>query len=402
MTAGTGRVALDKMTADAMGRQVIPQILGAGYSFDAVDDGLLDRALDGRYKAVVLANVERMPLASLEKLERFASAGGVVVAARRLPALATGYQGLAEQSAKVKAAAARLFAAGAKSRLVENEEELGATLQKLVAPDVRLTPANAELGFAHRSADGAEIYFVANTSNQPYRGRLECRAGAGAKAEWFNPLTGASVPVTGQDLELAPYESRVIVFSQEAASAPAGSRRAARTIDASTGWKVSFDGLKKTVQMEKLRSWSDDEATKFYSGEATYEKQIQLDAAAGARVSLDFGPGVALDGNERQNGMRAWLAAPVRDAAIVYVNGKRAGSVWTTPYRLDISAFVTAGANAVRIVVANTALNALAGQGEPDYRVVTARFGERFQMQDMRNMKPEPAGLLGALQVVLD
>ena len=28
------------------------------------------------------------------------------------------------------------------------------------------------------------------------------------------------------------------------------------------------------------------------------------------------------------NGMQAWLDAPVREAAVVYINGQRAGSVW--------------------------------------------------------------------------
>ena len=31
--------------------------------------------------------------------------------------------------------------------------------------------------------------------------------------------------------------------------------------------------------------------------------------------------------------MQTWLDGPVREAAVVYVNGKRAGSVWCPPYQ---------------------------------------------------------------------
>lgn len=400
-TAGTGRVALDRMLGEVMGREIIPQVLAAGYSFDAVDDGLLDKALDGRYKAVVLAHVERIPLASLQKLARFADSGGVVLAVGKRTSLATGYQGFEEQSRQVRQLAERLFdGAAAQGRSVAGDQELGASLQKLVLPDVVFSPADPEMGFAHRSVDGAEVYFVANTSNHVYKGKLRCRA-ASARAEWFDALTGKTRPVELPELELAPYESRVLVFSPEAAGARPGPAREARVVEVATGWRVRFESLQRAITMDTLRSWTDDVETRFYSGTATYEKEVTLDLPKGAEVELDFGAGTPTAGRDRQNGMRAFLAAPVRDAAVVYVNGKRAGAVWTTPFRLDISEFARSGTNSLRILVANTALNLLAEKGEPDYSAVTAKFGERFQMQDMRNMKPEPAGLLGGVRVVI-
>ena len=90
---------------------------------------------------------------------------------------------------------------------------------------------------------------------------------------------------------------------------------------------------------------------------------------------------------------------PVREAAAVYVNGQFAGNVWRPPFRVDIGKFAYAGANQLRVVVANTAINELAGQSLPDYRLLKLETGDRFQPQDMNNLQPLPSGILG--QVML-
>jgi hypothetical protein len=90
----------------------------------------------------------------------------------------------------------------------------------------------------------------------------------------------------------------------------------------------------------------------------------------------------------------------VREAAIVYLNGKRVGSVWCSPYRLDITGLTHAGENTLRIVIANLAINALAAQSPPDYRALIAKYGDRFQDQDMKNIQPLPSGILGPVRIV--
>ena len=61
-----------------------------------------------------------------------------------------------------------------------------------------------------------------------------------------------------------------------------------------------------------------------------------------------------------QQGYAASLEAPVRDAAVVYVNGKRAGAAWTPPYRVEVTGLLKEGDNEIRIDVGNTAVNYLA------------------------------------------
>ena len=97
--------------------------------------------------------------------------------------------------------------------------------------------------------------------------------------------------------------------------------------------------------------------------------------------------------------MQAWLDPPVREAAVVYINGERAGSIWCPPYRLNVTRFLRAGKNQFRILVANTALNYMAGHSLPDYRLLNLRYGERFQAQDMDKVQPIASGLLGPIRL---
>ena len=123
-------------------------------------------------------------------------------------------------------------------------------------------------------------------------------------------------------------------------------------------------------------------------------------AAPGFGVRLEFGEARPVPPHELKNGMRAWLDAPVREAAVVWVNGARAGSVWCPPYALDLTGSLRAGVNEIRIDVANLAVNAMAGRPLPSYRLLNARYGTRFEPQDMDKVQPQPAGLLGDIRLV--
>ena len=98
--------------------------------------------------------------------------------------------------------------------------------------------------------------------------------------------------------------------------------------------------------------------------------------------------------------MRTWIDPPVREAAVIYINNQRAGSLWCPPYRLDVTSFLKPGTNTVRIVVANTALNYMAGHKLPDYKLLNLRYGERFQPQDMDKVQALPSGLVGSVNLL--
>jgi len=155
--------------------------------------------------------------------------------------------------------------------------------------------------------------------------------------------------------------------------------------------------------MQELTSWTDNDVTRYFSGVATYEKDIELTADVlrdNASLRIDFGPGSAMPIQALRNGMRAWHEAPIREAAVVYVNDKRAGALWCPPYSIDVTGMLRPGANKIRVTVANTAMNYMAGHSLPDYRLLNLRYGERFQPQDMDKVQPLPSGLLGPIRLI--
>jgi hypothetical protein len=205
---------------------------------------------------------------------------------------------------------------------------------------------------------------------------------------------------------LEPYESRVLVFTSQRRRLEAQENIAAgEPLDISRTWKVSYAQGAAARTMEELRSWTEHEETRYFSGQATYEKTVEIPAsllAGGRRLLLNFGEGMPLEapGRGRNPGMRAWLEAPVKEAAVVYVNGERAGSVWSAPYVVEVTGQARAGRNEFRIVVANTAINHMAGRALPDYRLLNLRYGVRFEPQDMNRVAPAASGLTGRIRLV--
>jgi hypothetical protein len=155
--------------------------------------------------------------------------------------------------------------------------------------------------------------------------------------------------------------------------------------------------------MEQLKSWTEDESTRYFSGSVTYERNVNVPASmvdSRTTLRLNFGEGEPLPVQQSRSGMQTWLDPPVREAAVVYINNQRAGSVWCPPYSLDVTRFIRTGENRVRIVVANTALNYMAGHSLPDYRLLNLRYGDRFQAQDMDKIQALPSGMLGPVRLI--
>jgi hypothetical protein len=201
-------------------------------------------------------------------------------------------------------------------------------------------------------------------------------------------------------LELAPYESKLIVFRAGGHGRDVSRDKAGiKLADLSSDWKISFDGAPPQA-MPVLKSWTEDVETQFFSGKASYTRSFDLDTVKG-ELWLDFGEGTkvaAPSGNAP--GMRALLESPVRECALVYVNGALAGSVWHPPYRVEITKFARAGTNDLKVVVANLAINEMAGKALPKYTLLNMRYGERFVPQGFEDLHELPAGMLGPVWLV--
>jgi len=415
--------------AQRVGPDIMPAILDAGFNLDFIDDGVLAGGVkvengalaigQNRYRAIVLPNVERMQPATVKSLESLARQGVQVFATRRIPALAPGYLATASDHGEVAGAAGRLFRGAASSGVfVERDADLSAALTARLVPDMAVSAARGDIGFVHRQLDGADLYFIANTSNERRSFDAAFRAGGGGAQRW-DALTGRTAEVAARrggknggavvPLDLAPYESAVIVFRQGTTARP-GIGTPSRVqppppIDMSAGWRVAIGNAGAPVEWPALHSWTDDEATRYFSGVATYEREVDVPAAflrRGLRARLDLGVARAIEPGGPRARVQAWVEAPVREAAVVTVNGRRAGSVWCPPYELDVTSLLRPGSNRIRIEVANLAINHMAGRALPDYRLLNLRFGTRFEPQDMDKVQPVPAGLFGPIRLVAE
>jgi len=363
---------------DLIGPAIVPAILDAGRAVDLIDDRTLPEARARRYRLIVLPALTRIPDATKRWLAEYTAGGGQVLDAG--------------DSADLPQ---RLAAAG--------------------SADVTLDPPAPAVGFVHRRLPDADLYFLANTSNvgRTVRARFASRT---PYAESWDPMNGAierlEVADAGAVLTFEPHGSRVVVFRKESAAAPlVATRRETASIELRAGWALSIGGAARGF-VDLPHSWADDPQTRFFSGTAIYRRSVDLPAsfrAAGARVSLDFGAAAAVErealpgGTMRGNSFAALVAPPVREAATIFVNGERAGTIWAPPYRVDVTDRLRAGANEIRIEVYNTAINQLAEGGRlPDAAAVTARYGQRFRLQDVDNLQPIPSGILTVPRLVAE
>jgi hypothetical protein len=416
-----GKVHLIDVLREHVGPDVMPRILESGYNLDFIDDGTLAQTArvegntlfmgESRYRAVVLPGVERIPPATLRKLEEFARAGGIVIATRRRPEIPPGRQATKSDFHEVSDISRRLFdGSQALGRFAPDENrDLIPALKAKLAPDMALSPAAPDVQFVRRHLPDADIYFIANTSNQ--RHTVQATFRNETQPTLWNAMNGEISPLqisartnggATVTLEFEPYQSRIVAFSKAISDAKlqAAKTSEAQSLDLTKGWQVTFGANGKPQMWDDLRSWTDNGETRYFSGTAVYEKKFNAPEAFLKSAQLDFGEAKPLTPQPLRNGMQTWLDAPVKEAAVVFVNGKRVGAVWCPPYRLELNGFLRSGENTLRIEVSNLALNYMAGRKLPDYRLLNLRYGERFQPQDMDKVQPVAAGLLGAVKLL--
>jgi hypothetical protein len=261
-----------------------------------------------------------------------------------------------------------------------------------------------------------DVYFVANTNNRPINGDIRFRSNHFVIEAWdpdggnlLSSAKGVHLP-----LILAPYESRVFILHDETAHdanaraellPPSPETVEEQLADLSNGWTVRFGEGTAPMDLAKLTSWTEISGKQFYSGEVIYSRSFNVDNTRdllpASTMFIEFGEGTPFEDKRRPNanGMLALLDPPIREAAIVFINGKRVGSLWHPPYRIAISKFVLPGENQIEVHVYNTAINLLAGQPPRDYTALRAKYGRRFDPQDMDNLRPIPSGLFGPIHL---
>jgi hypothetical protein len=345
-----GSVNLYRTVRRLIGDEIPRIIRSAGLDFDLIDDDALSVVDPAGVPLVVVPPDATMPEATTRWLDAVRAAGGSVVS---------------DPSAVLPAA-------------------------PVSAPD--------DVGVVHRRLADGDVYFVANTGNETRTVRCE------GPAEQWDPSTGAVTVVDGE-VTLHAYEATVLV----PASASAEHTAVEETTVGSAGgaWVVGFGD--ETTAVTLPHRWEDDPGRATYSGSGSYQTSIELpDLEATTRVLLDFGAEQAVPaGSETYlptHSYRAMLVPPIGVAAEIWLNGTPCGTLWAPPYRVDLTHAAKPGPSALRIVVHNTAANALAADDHlaPLVESVTARYGRRFDLQNVEHAADFlNSGLLNPPTVVL-
>jgi hypothetical protein len=411
-----GKVTITGEMSHLITPRLMSAILSAGYNIDFIDADAINAMGLGKHLILVVPPTDRIPVSTLNKISAWVGAGGKAIAVGRAPSM----DPEGAPSSEITDLSHRLFDS-MHSGLVTDESQLAGALHHADVPDLALSSNQQDIGFIRRKLPMADIYFVANTANHPLQTQATFRTNYERGEQWDPDSTVAtSLSSRTVDLKLAAYESRVFVFSAAGPTATHSSTSDdAQVGDLSTDWRIHFSSTDRTVEEHTLSDWTSDTSSKFYSGEAVYSRDFTLAVKPSAATYLQVDGGAslpvpAINDPQRPNGvpnprvtlpgpgMRSYYDPPIREAAIVYINGKRAGSLWHPPYRLDVTPYLRAGQNQIEIHVYNTAINAWAASPPHDYQPLIAKYGDRFQVQDLDKVQPVSSGLLGSVHLVGD
>jgi hypothetical protein len=227
-----------------------------------------------------------------------------------------------------------------------------------------------------RRTPEAELFFVTNPGAEarktyafPIRNRVPelwdaYRGTVRRTTHWREQ--GDSVYV---DLNLQPDESVFVIFPHRRGHYPLLPEMevlSETAVPVTGAWSVSFEpeldkpfrrNLASLVDLSKQQ----DDALKYFSGTAKYEKSVRIasaDLGEGKRITLDLGE--------------------LHDIAELEINGQNAGVLWSPPYKTDITPYLKKGDNKIAVYVTTNWANRLIGdeQYPPDFEWGTDRGEE--------------------------
>jgi (4-O-methyl)-D-glucuronate---lignin esterase len=357
-----------------------------GYSYDYMNtDVLLNRlsVKDGRlvlpdgmsYKAIVIPeDIDRLTVPVVRKIRELVDAGAIVIAPR--PGKSPSLSGYPNADDEIRAIANDVWGPVDGKSITEHRYGKGTVYWGKSVAEVLAaykTPADfaysrpsldTKLVWIHRNSPDADLYFVANQRPHPDNVLASFRV-EGKEAELWHPDTGEIEQAeyniengrTNVPLHLDPDGSVFVVF-RHVATVPL--RTLPHPVSTALGtlqgpWNLGFPanwGAPPQITLGLLSSWtnSSDPGVKYFSGTATYTKQIDAAAAwfrPGAKIVLDLGN--------------------VKEIAELSVNGKSVGGIlWKPPFRADVTSALKSGTNRIEIKVTNLWPNRMIGDAQPD------------------------------------
>ena len=330
----------------------VNSLYAAGYDMDYVSERMIDSiqgvSADGRlispsgvtYKAMVLPEVHRMPERTRARIEALEQQGATII------------------------------------RVEDGDYAKAMTQVPLIRPE----KMRSEYGLKsiRRRNDTGWHYFISDLQAEDVNAWIPLATPAKG-AWWFDAVTGKvqAVPVRQTAdgdaevyLSLRSGESGVLqtTMQEVAAQMP---RQEGIAIDLTaytwtlTPTEMTAFGSLESVQMQGVQPWTNlDSMWQTTRGTARYSVEVKL-----SQKQIKQAAGWVLD------------LGDVRESATVYVNGKRAGTVFAVPYSVDVTPYLHAGKNTIEIDVTGLPANYVA---EMDRRGIIWR---KFKDANIANLK---------------
>ncbi|MDE2164420.1 MAG: glycoside hydrolase [Alphaproteobacteria bacterium] len=347
-----------------------------GYAFDFVDSNALEHELSVRgsnlvtksgmrYRVLYLGgSSQMMTLSVLRRLRELVGQGAILVGRRPFAS-----PSLRDTPSEFQAEANSLFGDAdaprnyGKGKVFPSGSLADAFLALHLPPDFEYSKPNTEILYLHRRLKQGDLYFVSNRQDAPETITPIFRI-AGYVPEVWDAVTGKTSDAnfaitdgrTRVTLTLPAYGSAFVVFRKKTDATSRSTGAATITVLKTLRgpWKITFQphrGAPANIIQNNLESWSASEirGVKYFSGTGVYTKAFELPQSApkpGARLMLDLGD--------------------VRELAVVSLNDKPLGTVWTPPFQVDITKAAKPGKNVLTIKVTNLWVNRLIGDAQPD------------------------------------
>jgi hypothetical protein len=391
-------------------------LLGKGYAFDLVSDKQLQHAHaaankieteGGKYQTVLLADVKRIPLATMEKLLQMAVNGATIAFYKDIPTDVPGLAELARRKQELNNLISKLhytIIAGTnvrKASIGEGSFLLGDDLAELLnaAKTQRETLTDKGLQFARRINTEGHCYFISNPNKTAINEWIALET-KDAAVSVYDPMkhiagVGRSRMANGKlevFLQLAAGESCVLQTSRSAFKAksypyqtPSG-----ELTPINGSWEISFvEGgpvLPTRSTIQSLGSWTNlGDAQKKFSGTAQYSIHFSKPAGDATHYILDLGR--------------------VEESAEVLLNGKRIDTLIGPVYTVIIPSVLLKTDNLLQVIVTNGMANRIADmdkQGIAWKKFYNTNFPSRLPQNrgadgifTAASWEPKVSGLLG-------
>ena len=339
-----------------------------GWSFDyGSDRQLMGMSVAGKsiqgagaaYATVVVPRCEHMPLETMKKLIRLASAGGTVIFENGLPEDVPGWKDFEARRKQLAAMTQGLeftqqrvtqIASVGTGRIIKGELSDCLALAHIRREPMADTPG---LNFIRRAVDGGHVYFIANHSGNAIDQWTSLDTAA-TGATILDPMSGRSgvaafrlspAGVAQAHLQLEAGES---CFLRTSASGPVSGQAwsywkpGGEPIHLTGTWDVKFlqggPELPAGYQTETLGSWAarEDPESQRFGGTVRYTLKFDAKLVQAPQWTLDLGT--------------------VCQSARVRLNGTDLGTCLAAPFRVHVPGILPTG-NLLEVEVTNLGAN---------------------------------------------